>query len=142
VRHRFAVVLVLFVLAAGCSRPPDSDAAAPASAGPVATVDLVPIGAGTTAEPATVVVPAGSVQVQFRLAGLDVKADELTAELEAVGGDQIKRWRVDDVPPDPVRGAHAVVVPIYEARPGEYVLTVWAGDAEVAQRYRFRVQTP
>lgn len=140
-RHRFAAALVLFVLAAGCSRSPDGDAAAPA-AGPVATVDLAPVRAGTTAEPATVTVPAGSVQVQFRLAGLDVKADELTAELEVVGGDQIKRWRVDDVPPDPVRGAHAVVVPVYEARPGEYVLTVWLGDAEVAQRYRFRVKTP
>lgn len=97
---------------------------------------------GTAAEPMTVTVPDGIVQVQYRLAGLQAKGEELTAELEVVGGDQIKRWRVDDVPPDPVRGAHAVVVPIYEARPAEYVLTVWAGDAEVVQRYRFRVQAP
>jgi hypothetical protein len=142
VSHRLAVVLVLFVLAAGCSRRPDSITGSPASAGPVATVDLTPVRTGTAAEPITVTVPAGSVQVQYRLAGLDAKGEELTAELEAVGGDQIKRWRVDDVPPDPLRGAHAVVVPVYEARPGEYVLTVWLGDAGVAQRYRFRVQTP
>lgn len=134
------VLVLLLVLTTGCGRSSTPEADGPAAAGPVATVDLAPA-RDPTPTPMTVTVPAGSVQVRYRLAGLDAKADELTAEIERVGSDQIRRWRVDAVPPDPVRGAHAVVVPIYEARPGEYTLTVWAGDADVVQRYRFTVQT-
>lgn len=135
------LAVAVLVVVSGCGRSTEPGDATPGAAGPVASVDLVPV-SGPSAEPITVSVPAGSVQVQFRLAGLSAAAHGLTAELEAVGGDQIKRWRVDDVAPDPVRGAHAVVVPVYEAPPGVYILTVWAGDAEVAQRYRFRVKAP
>lgn len=86
-------------------------------------------------------VAAGTAQVQFRLGGLDRPAADLTAELERVGGDQIRRWPVVDAPAGSDGLTHAVIVPVYEATPGEYVLTVWASDVEVAQRYRYRVTT-
>jgi hypothetical protein len=107
----------------------------------MAVVQLAPP-AGPEAPPATVTVPADSTQVQFRLDGLEARAEDLTAELERVGGDQIRRWRVEAAPADGAPGRHVVTVPVYEARPAEYVLTIWAGDAEIAQRYRFRVATP
>jgi hypothetical protein len=107
----------------------------------VAVVHLAPP-AGQEAAPAVVSIPADKAQVQYRLAGVDARAEDLTAEIERVGSDQIRRWRVEAVPPDGAAGQHAVMVPIYEARPGEYVLTVWAGDADIVQRYRFRVAAP
>jgi hypothetical protein len=115
----------------------------PATTGgpPPAVVTLQP-SAENASEPAVVHVPPDAAQVQIRLAGLTAPAQELTAELERVGGDQIRRWSVDDVTSDPTLGSHAVTVPIYEVRPGEYVVTIWAGDADIVQRYRFRVQTP
>jgi hypothetical protein len=89
-----------------------------------------------------VTVPPASAQVQFRLDGIEARAEDLTAELERVGGDQIRRWRIEAAPVDGAPGRHTVIVPVYEARPGEYVLTVWAGDADIVQRYRFRVASP
>jgi hypothetical protein len=132
-------LVLVAVTTAGCRRASPGNSTA--AGGQVAVVHLAPP-ASAEAEPAAVSVPAGSVQVQYRLAGLETRAEDLTAEIERVGGDQIRRWRVDAVPPDGAPGQHAVVVPIYEARPGEYVLTVWAGDADIVQRYRFRVATP
>lgn len=110
---------------------------ADSAGGPVAVVRLQP--SATDAPPADVDVPGASAQVQFRLSGIDRAAGELTAEIERVGADQIRRWPVVDAPADPDGLKHAVVVPIYEARPGEYVLTVWASDVEIVRRYRYRV---
>lgn len=102
-------------------------------------VSLQPTAANGTA--AEVSVRASSAQVQFRLAGIDRPSEDLTAELERVGADQIRRWPVVDAPTAADGATHAVMVPIYEVRPGEYVLTVWAGDVEIVRRYRFGVTT-
>lgn len=126
---------------AACGRGNPGPGAEPgaggAAGGPVAVVRLQPSAAD--APPADVAVPAASAQVQFRLSGIDRAAAELTAEVERVGADQIRRWPVVDAPADPDGLKHAVVVPIYEAGPGEYVLTVWASDVEIVCRYRYRV---
>lgn len=113
------------------------------TAGPSAETTVVPL-QPTAADGAatTVLVPATSAQVQFLLAGIDRPSDALTAELERVGADQIRRWPVVDVPAGANGVTHAVTVPIYEARPGDYVLTVWAGDVEVVRRYRYTVTAP
>jgi len=67
------------------------------------------------------------------------RAEDLTAEIERVGGDQIRRWRVEALPPGDAPGRHAVVVPVYEARPGEYVLPIKPRDADIVRRYRFHI---
>lgn len=125
----------MLCLLAGCGG--GSSGEAPAAAGQIAVVRLVP--AAPDAPAAEVTVPATSAQVQLRLAGLDRPATELTAELERVGADQIRRWPVVDAPADADGLQHAVILPVYEARPGDYVLTLWAGDVEIVRRYRYRV---
>lgn len=131
------------VALSGCNRGNAADPGRSPSGGVgvgVAVVRLQP--SAQDAPPADVEVPPSSVQVQFRLAGLDRPSADLTAELERVGADQIRRWPVADAPAAPDGLTHAVIVPIYEAGPGEYVLTVWASDVEIVRRYRYRVTSP
>lgn len=127
---------VLMVWTCGCGGPA-ADAGAGTSPEAIASVTLTPAPAGA---PLAIAVPGGAAQVRFSLSGLPAGHDDLVAELEAVGGDRIRRWRVDGAPGD--EAPPSVVVPIYEVPAGEHLLTVWAGDAEVVGRYAFRVDPP
>ena len=137
---RLATGVALAVLAAACGdRPSGSDRAAP-PAGTVAIVTLPApaTGGGMPAGALPVTVDQTAAQVQIRLPGLDHPADELTAELEARQTGEVRRWMVDALPPE-AGGTMAITVPIYAVGPGIHVLTVWAGDADLLQRYLFEV---
>lgn len=116
---------------------------APADSLPVVTLALMPIvtrGAGT---PPTATVPRGTAQVRFLLDGDLPAPAELTAEIMAVDRDEVKRWPVDAAPDTPRTAAtHAVTVPVYAVPAGDYILTLWAGDADIVQRYAFRIVVP
>lgn len=131
--------MALALAAAACGgAAPGREAAGPA--GPVATAVLAP--GVSPSGPTPVAIPAGSAQVLFALTGLPATAEahDLVAEIERIGDDRIKRWPVDA--PASANDPPSVIVPPYEVTPGEYRLTVWAGDAAVVQRYAFRVTPP
>lgn len=113
----------------------------PAAAGPLVELALTPLG-DSTGPSASVQVPRGSAQVRFLLGGDLPTADALTAEISAVDRDAVRRWPVDDAPPGTEGAARAVTVPVYAVPDGAYSLTVWAGDADVVQRYTFRIAAP
>jgi len=118
----------------------------PASVGalPSVTISLAPAvsSAGVLPEPTVATVPPGTAQVTLRLAGELPPAADLTAEITAVERDEFKRWPVDDATPGMDGATRAVTVPPYAVPAGRFVLTLWAGDADVVARYRFRVATP
>jgi hypothetical protein len=130
-------VLLLVACLPSCGEtPPDTPNAA--AAGPLAVVRLsVP---DATARP-TLSVPADSAQVQIRLPGVDHPV-ELTAELESQATGEVRRWSVDDATAGADGAALAVTVPAYVVPAGDHVLTLWAGDADMVARYRFRVAVP
>lgn len=113
---------------------------AAAAAMPTATLTLSAAAAtrGQGAMP-VLAVPAGTALVQFRLVGDLPPADELTAEIMALDGDEVKRWPVDAAARTDDGASRTVTVPPYAVPPGDYVLTLWAGDADLVQRYAFRV---
>lgn len=112
--------------------------ALPASDGmPVVSLAL-PAAAGD-AQPVALAVPRGTAMVHLRLVGDLPAAVDLTAELAAVGRDEVKRWPVDDAPAGDDGATRLVSLPPYVVPAGDYVLTLWAGDADVVQRYAFRV---
>ncbi len=78
-----------------------------------------------------------AAQVRIRLAGVDRPADELMAELEALDTAEIRRWPVDAADGD--GDGLSVTVPAYAMAAGGHVLTLWAGDADLLRRYRFKV---
>lgn len=126
--------------------PAGSDAAAaPAPAGslPVVTLALTPIVRRNGGAPPTATVPRGTAQVRLLLDGDLPAAGELTAEITAIDRDEMKRWPVDAAP-DATRqtATHAVTVPVYAVPAGDYILTLWAGDADMVQRYAFRIVVP
>lgn len=84
-------------------------------------------------------VPGGTAMVHLRLVGDLPAAVDLTAELAVVGRDDVTRWPVDDAPAGDDGATRLVSVPPYAVPVGDCVLTLWAGDADVVQRYRFRV---
>jgi hypothetical protein len=88
---------------------------------------------------ATVAVPRGTAMVHLRCTGDLPPAAGLTAELVALDRDEVKRWPVDDAPAGDDDATRVVSVPPYVLPPGDYVLTLWAGDADIVQRYAFRV---
>lgn len=91
------------------------------------------------AQPPAVTVPRGTAMVHLRLVGDLPAAVELTAELSALGRDEVKRWPVDDAPAADDGATRVVSVPPYAVPAGDYALTLWQGDADVVQRYRFRI---
>lgn len=112
--------------------------ALPASDGmPVVTVPLS--AAAGDGQPVAVAVPRGTAMVHLRLVGDLPAAVDLTAELAAVGRDEVTRWPVDDASAGDDGATRVVTVPPYAVPAGRYELTLWAGDADVVQRYSFRV---
>lgn len=125
------VVLAL----AGCRSAP------PGPPPPDAEVRLTPA-ASAEAPPIAVTVARDAALVRLRLGNLDRPAADLTAEIEHVGGDQVRRWAIAEVPGAAAGDRLAVDVPAYEVKPGEHRLTVWVGDADIVARYTFRVTAP
>ncbi len=127
-----AVVLAL----AGCGSGPP-----PGPPPPDAEVRLTP-SATAEAPPVAVTIAPAAALVRLRLSNLDRPVTDLMAEIEHVGGDQVRRWAVTEVAGAPAGDRLAVDVPSYEVKPGEHKLTVWVGDADVVARYAFRVSAP
>lgn len=129
-------LVVLAVVMADCRAAPP-----PGPPPPDAEVRLTPA-TSADATPLTVTIAPDAALVRLRLANLDHSATDLMAEIEHVGGDQLRRWAMTEIPDAPAGDRLAVDVPGYEVRPGEHRLTVWVGDADVVARYAFRVTTP
>lgn len=117
---------------------PAPDAPATASL-PAVTLSLSPRPAGSPDGPVTAAVPRGTAQVLLRLAGDLPGADDLTAEITSLERDEVRRWPVDDAPAGPDGATRLVAVPPYALPGGDFVLTLWVGDADVVQRYAFRI---
>lgn len=126
--------------------PAGSNTAAPpvpADRLPVVTLALMPIVTRGAGAPPTATVPRGTAQVRFLLDGDLPAPTELTAEILAVDRDEVKRWPVDAAPETTrTTATHAVTVPVYAVPAGDYILTLWAGDADIVQRYAFRIVVP
>lgn len=117
-------------------------ASEPPAAMPVVALTLTPlVTRGAGGQPAAQV-PRGTAQVRLLLAGELPPADALTAEIAAVDRDEVRRWPVDDAPAGTPGAARAVTVPVYAVPAGDYILTVWQGDADMVQRYAFRILAP
>lgn len=116
------------------------DVAAPEA--PVVALALSPLVTRGVGGGASVQVGRGVAQVRFLLGGDLPPADALTAEISAVDRDAVRRWPVDDAPTGTEGAARAVTVPVYAVPAGDYVLTLWQGDADMVQRYAFRVLAP
>jgi hypothetical protein len=132
-----ALVGFVALIAAACSTAPD---AAPVGTAPDVTVTLTPVSAqGPAGGLATLQIPRQATQVGVRLTGKLGDVDHLTAEMAPVSApDEVRRWRVD-VAPAANDGAGAMVtLPPHAVPDGEYVLTLWEGDARVVARYGFR----
>lgn len=124
--------------AAPGTAPPSAPPVAAATSAPVVALTLTPLVTRGGGEQATAVVPRGTAQVRL-LAGGDLPpADALTAEIAAVDRDDVRRWPVDDAPAG-TGASRAVTVPVYAVPEGDYILTLWQGDAEIVQRYAFRI---
>ncbi|MFN7978205.1 MAG: hypothetical protein U0P30_08725 [Vicinamibacterales bacterium] len=121
--------------------PPDTSAApgaAPAATLPAVSLRLVPL--LPSADVPAVAVPRDTAMVHLRLAGTDMPAaEDLVAEISAVGRDEVKRWPVDDAPRANDDADRMVSVPPYAVPPGDYTLTLWRGDADMLRRYQFRI---
>ncbi|MEZ5420954.1 MAG: hypothetical protein R2708_26935 [Vicinamibacterales bacterium] len=130
--------------AADARSPADRPAGPPgeADAVPIVTLTLTPVVASGATAPVAAQVPRRTAQVRFLLVGDLPPADALTAEISAVGRDEVRRWPVDDAPTGTGEASRAVTVPVYAVPAGDYALTLWAGDADLVQRYGFRVVTP
>lgn len=126
---------------------PDPTAAADVSAAldatPAATLPAITLTVAprrTSGDVPAVAVPRGTALVHLRLPGTDLPAaEDLVAEIGAVGRDEVKRWPVDDAPRANDDAVRMVSVPPYAVPPGDYTLTLWRGDADMLRRYRFRI---
>lgn len=119
--------------------PPAAPGTPAAQALPIVALTLTPVVTRGSGAPPVAVVPRGTAQVALRLVGDLPAAADLTAEIAALDRDEIKRWPVDDAAPGADGATRAVVVPPYAVPPGDFVLTLWAGDADIVQRYAFRI---
>jgi hypothetical protein len=89
---------------------------------------------------APISIPPAAGQVTLRLGGEFGDLDQLTAELASVAApDSARRWPVDTAPAGPDGARASLTVPAYALAPGEYIVTIWQGDAEPVRRYAFRV---
>lgn len=133
---RLAALALTACCAAACS--PAAPAGTPVGTAPAATVTLE-AGAPSEGGPPTLVVPRDAAQVGLLLRGSLGEIDHLTAEVAPVASpDDARRWRVDAAIPgaDDVRAM--VTLPSYALPTGDYVLTLWEGDARVVARFAFR----
>ena len=124
------------------SSTPSPSASERPAAMPVVALTLTPLVTRGAGGHPSAQVPRGTAQVRFLLAGDLPPADALTAEVAAVDRDEVRRWPVDDAPAGTAGAARAVTVPAYAVPAGDYVLTVWQGDADMVQRYAFRILAP
>jgi hypothetical protein len=128
----------LAVVMAACSAAP---ATTPVGTAPEVTVTLAPI---TTADPAggalpRLEIPRQAAQVGIRLTGEVGDVEHLTAEMAPLTApDEIRRWRVDAAPAAADDATAMVTLPPHAVPDGEYVVTLWEGDARVVARYGFR----
>jgi hypothetical protein len=128
--RRTLLPLVLATLASGCggSAPPPPAAMPP---------QVVRLAAGA---PVTFRKTTDIAQVALDLEGDAIPVDELIAVLEQAGKpDDVTRWSVEPTPGAPAGALGRVVVPTYALPPGDFVLVLWRGDADVVGRYRFSV---
>jgi hypothetical protein len=87
----------------------------------------------------TLEIPRQAAQVGVRLTGELGDVEHLTAEMAPVNApDEIRRWRVDAAPAAADGAGAMVTLPPHAVPDGEYVLTLWEGDARVVARYGFR----
>jgi hypothetical protein len=136
------VLAVAFgVWAGGCSSASNEGSAAPVGTAPAASVTLEPAWYGIPPESVELAIPRDAAQVGVRLKGDDlIEVDQMIAEVAPANHpDQVKRWRVDAPVPVGDDGAKAMVtLPPHAVPDGEYILTLWEGDARVVARYAFR----
>ena len=126
------------LIAAACSTAPD---AGPVGTAPDVTVTLTPVAAQGPAGGSlvTLEIPRQAAQVGVRLTGELGDVEHLTAEMApASAPDEVRRWRVDVAPAASDGAAAMVTLPPHAVPDGEYVLTLWEGDARVVARYGFR----
>jgi hypothetical protein len=132
------LVLMLVGVTAACSTPP---AAIPVGTAPDVTVTLVPISVTGQAPGGTptLEIPRAAAQVGVRLTGEVGDVEHLTAEMAPVSApDEVRRWRVDAAPAAADGATAMVTLPPHAVPDGDYVLTLWEGDARVVARYGFR----
>ncbi len=129
-------VLLIAGGAAACSQGNPADALV--GTAPDVTVTLAP-GAAASAEPPTLVIPRTAAQVGLRLTGEMGEVEHLTAEVAPANApDDARRWRVDAAPPASDAAPAMVTLPAYALPTGDYILTVWEGDARMVARFAFR----
>lgn len=108
---------------------------------PSATVTVAPVtadGPGLAGLP-ILEIPADAAQVGVRLLGAVGEVEHLTAEMApAKAPDEVRRWRVDAAPPGSDGATAMVTLPPHAVPDGDYLLTLWEGDARVVARYGFR----
>jgi hypothetical protein len=111
--------------------------APPHEAGPTTVLTLT---LESATRPAALTIPPGAAQVSLRLAGELGDVNQLTAEISPAGApDQVKRWPVDGASAGSDGAKASVTLPTYALPAGTYQMTIWQGDAEIVQRYVFRV---
>jgi hypothetical protein len=132
------LVGLIALVSAACAAAPDAE---PVGTAPEVTVTLAPVTAQrpTAGSLATLEIPRHAAQVGVRLMGELGEVEHLTAEMAPVNApDHVRRWRVDAAPGG-VDGAGAMVtLPPHAVPDGEYILTLWEGDARIVARYGFR----
>ena len=105
---------------------------------PDVTVTLAPAATGS-AEPQTLAISRAAAQVGLRLTGEMGELEHLTAEVAPANApDDVRRWRVDAAPPAADAAPAIVTLPAYALPTGDYILTLWEGDARVVARFAFR----
>lgn len=131
------VLLSCLALVAVACAPP---ASTPVGAAPDVAVTLAPVSAdGPAGGLPTLEVPRRAAQLGVRLTGEVGDVEHLTAEVAPVTApDAVRRWRVDSAPAAPDGATAMVTLPPHAVPEGEYVLTLWEGDARVVARYGFR----
>lgn len=129
---------------AGQVTAPDSAATRPTAGTPrapaVVVLTLAPVAARGGGDTTSLRVPTSAAQVQLRLVGDLPPADALTAEVTSMdAAETSRRWPVDAAPPANDGAQASIELPAYVLPPGDYVVTVWQGDADAVLRYGFRV---
>ncbi len=133
---RTLVVVVVAVLGIACASDPSAPLVGTA---PDATVSLTAV-AAVAGVPPTLTFTREAAQVGLRLTGEIGEIDQLTAEVApASAPDDARRWRVDAAPPGPDGARGMVTLPSHALTTGDYVLTLWEGDAGVVGRFPFTV---
>jgi hypothetical protein len=134
---RKLIALALTASAVACS----SESPTPlAGLAPDVMVTLTAAGPGGVNAAPTLAFSRSAAQVGLRLAGDLGEIDHLTAEVAPLSApDDARRWRVDTAPSAADGAQGMVTLPAHALSTGDYVLTLWEGDARVVGRFSFRV---